>query len=94
MRIISRRTLREYWESHADAEMPLKTWFSAAKTARWANIVEVQQTYAFAEAVEGWTVFNIKGNAYRLIVKVENALQIIYIKAVLTHAEYDKDTWK
>lgn len=94
MRVISRRALREFWESHAGAETALKTWFGVAKNADWKNIVEVQRTYASAESVEGWTIFNIKGNTFRLIVKIEYGLQIIYIKMVLTHAEYDKDTWK
>ena len=94
MRIISRRRLREYWTGHADAEGPLKTWFSIAAKATWRNIVEVQRTYASAEAVGDYTVFNIKGNAYRLIAKIEYRLQIIFIKCVLTHAEYDKDKWK
>ena len=94
MRVISRRRLREYWASHADSEEPLKTWFAVAVKAAWRNLVEVQATYASAEAVEGYTVFNIKGNAYRLIAKIEYKLQIIFIKGVLTHAEYDKDKWK
>ncbi|MHB8179122.1 MAG: type II toxin-antitoxin system HigB family toxin [Vulcanimicrobiaceae bacterium] len=94
MRIISRRRLREYWGVHAGAEGPLRTWFAVAGKARWRNIVEVQQTYASAEAVGDYTVFNIKGNAYRLIVKIEYRLHIIFIRCVLTHAEYDKDNWK
>jgi len=80
--------------SHADAEGPLKTWFSIASKATWRNIIEVQKTYASAEAVANYTVFNIKGNTYRLIAKIEYRLQIIFIKCVLTHAEYDKDNWK
>jgi len=94
LRIISRRRLREYWTNHADAEGPLKTWFSIASKATWRNIIEVQKTYASAKAVGNYTVFNIKGNTYRLIAKIEYRLQIIFIKCVLTHAEYDKDNWK
>jgi len=94
LRIISRRRLREYWTSHADAEDALRTWFAIAKRSHWCNLVEVQRTYSSAEAVAGYTVFNIKGNSYRLISKIEYRLQTIFIKAVLTHAEYDKDKWK
>ena len=94
MRVISRRTLREYWATRADSEEPLKTWFVVAAKAKWRNVVELQATYASAEAVGGYTVFNIKGNTYRLITKIEYRLQIIFIKCVLTHAEYDKDKWK
>ena len=94
LRIISRRRLREYWAIHADAEGPLKTWFAVAKRAKWRNLIDVQLSYASAEAVGDRTVFNIKGNAYRLIVKIEYHLQIIFIKCALSHAQYDKGKWK
>ncbi|MEO6834726.1 MAG: type II toxin-antitoxin system HigB family toxin [Candidatus Tumulicola sp.] len=94
MRIISRERLRKYWTVHADAEDPLKTWFAAAKRAHWQSLIEVQRTYSTAESVGTHTVFNIKGNRYRLIVKIEYRLKIIFIKEVLTHADYDKDKWK
>ena len=94
MRIVSRRRLREFWVAHADAEDALKTWFATARRARWQNLIEVRRTYSTAEAVGRYTVFNVKGNTYRLIAKIEYRLQIIYVKLVLTHAEYDKDAWK
>jgi mRNA interferase HigB len=56
--------------------------------------VEVQAVYPKAEAVGNFTVFNIKGNKYRLILSINYEQQIIYIKYVLTHAEYDKENWK
>jgi mRNA interferase HigB len=94
VRIISRRRLREFWVHHADSENALKAWYAVAKRAHWNNLVEIQQTYSSAEAVARYTAFNIKGNAYRLITRVEYRLGIIFIKEVLTHAEYDKDKWK
>lgn len=94
MRIISRRRLREYWAAHTDAEDPLKTCFATAKRAHWRSLVEIQRTYSTAEAVDDYTVFNIKGNSYRLIAKIEYRLQIIFVKEVLTHSKYDKDKWK
>jgi mRNA interferase HigB len=56
--------------------------------------VEVQAVYPKAEAVGNFTVFNVKGNKYRLILSINYEQQIIYIKYVLTHAEYDKENWK
>jgi mRNA interferase HigB len=94
LRVISRKRLREFWTRHADAEDPLKTWFGVSKRARWNNLVKVQHTYSSVEAVGGHAAFNIKGNTYRLIAKIEYRLHIIFIKDVLTHAEYDKDRWK
>ena len=58
------------------------------------NLVDIQNIYANAEAVGNFTVFNIKGNNYRLIVDIIYSTQRIYIKYILTHAEYDKDKWK
>ncbi|MEZ2248364.1 MAG: type II toxin-antitoxin system HigB family toxin [Microcoleus sp.] len=62
--------------------------------AEWQNLIDVQQTYPKAESVGNFTVFNIKGNRYRVIVDLVYDSQRIYIKYVLTHAEYDKDEWK
>jgi mRNA interferase HigB len=78
MHIISRKLLREFCQKHADCCEALDDWYQIAK----------------AEAVGNFTVFNIKGNNYRLIVSINYIKQIIYIKYVLTHAEYDKNTWK
>jgi mRNA interferase HigB len=94
LRVISIKRLREFWTTHADAEDPLKTWFATAKRARWGTLVEVQHTYSYAEAAGDYTVFNIKGNKYHLITRIEYRLQMIFIKEVLTHAEYDKGRWK
>ena len=94
MRIISRKRLREFWDRHGDAEDPLKTWYATARHACWSNLLDVQRIYSRAEAVGDYTVFNIKGNTYRLIARIEYRLQIIFIKDVLTHAEYDKGKWK
>jgi len=94
MRVISKKWLREFWERHADAKGPLETWHAVAKAAKWQKLLDVQKTYSSAEAVNQFTVFNIKGNTYRLIVKIEYELRMIYVHCVLTHAEYDKGGWK
>jgi mRNA interferase HigB len=60
----------------------------------WENLIEVQATFPKAEAVGNFTVFNIKGNNYRLIVSINYERQIIYIKYILTHSEYDKEQWE
>lgn len=94
MHVISRRQLREYSQKHGDCEQALDDWYKIASKANWGNLVEVQIAYPQAEAVGNFTVFNIKGNKYRLIVSINYEKQVIYIKYVLTHAEYDKDKWK
>jgi mRNA interferase HigB len=72
----------------------LDTWFKVAQKADWSNLVEVQSVFPTAEAVGNFTVFNIKGNKYRLIVSIDYEKQVIYIKYMFTHAEYDKEQWK
>ncbi|NJM68831.1 MAG: type II toxin-antitoxin system HigB family toxin [Scytonema sp. RU_4_4] len=94
MHVISRRKLREYCKKHADSCEALDDWYTTTRQAEWVSLVEVQAVYPQAEAVSNFTVFNIKGNKYRLIVSINYAKQVIYIKYVLTHAEYDKDNWK
>ncbi len=94
MRIIARRTLHEYWLGHADCEDALRTWYAVARKAKWQNILDVRRAYSSAETVGKYTVFNIKGNRYRLITCIEYQLRVVFVSAVLTHAEYSKDRWK
>jgi mRNA interferase HigB len=94
MHVISYRRLRQYSEQHADCREALNNWFKVASQAEWANLAEVQAIFPQAEAVGNFTVFNIKGNRYRLIVSIDYEGKLIYIKYVLTHAEYDKEKWK
>jgi mRNA interferase HigB len=92
--VFSRAILREFCEKHADSCQALYAWYRLAGKATWQNLAEVQSVYPSAEAVGNFTVFNIKGNKYRLIVDLVYSEQRIFVKYVLTHAEYDKDRWK
>jgi mRNA interferase HigB len=94
MRVISYRRLREFSDRHADCRDALDNWYKIAIKATWSNLVEVQAVFPKAEAVGNFTVFNIKGNKYRLTVSIDYQKQLIYIKYVLTHADYDKENWK
>jgi mRNA interferase HigB len=94
MHIISFRTLREYGTKHADIRDALDSWYKIVSKVTWGNLIEVQEIFPKAEAVGNFTVFNIKGNNYRLIVSIDYERQVAYIKYVLTHAEYDKEQWK
>jgi mRNA interferase HigB len=94
MRIISRKMLREFSKQHTDSYGALDNWYKAASKAKWANLTEVQKIYPTAEAVGNFTIFNIKGNRYRLIVDIVYSDETIFVKYILTHAEYDKDKWK
>jgi mRNA interferase HigB len=94
MHLIAISRLREDAAKFSDVLNQIEDWNEIVKIATWQNLIEVQQTYALAEAVGNFTVFNIKGNRYRLIVSINYPKQIIYFKYFLTHAEYDKDNWK
>ncbi|WP_298909986.1 type II toxin-antitoxin system HigB family toxin [uncultured Nostoc sp.] len=94
MHVISYRSLRKYIESHADCREALDNWYKVANKADWSNLVEVQLVFPKAKAVGNFTILNIKGNKYRLIVSIDYEMQLIYIKNIFTHAEYDKEEWK
>ncbi len=93
MRIISRTTLKAFWEQseYADSEQPLKAWFDEAKQAKWQNPNEIKTHYKNASILkDSRVVFNIHGNKYRLIVKINYGFGIVYIRFVGTHKLYDK----
>ncbi len=92
--VSGRKKLKEAAVQHADLEGPLDAWFCIAKKSRWRNLTDVRKTFSSADAVGKWTVFNIKGNQYRLIVEINYGFGRIYIGHVLTHAEYDRGGWK
>ena len=90
-RIIAKRTLKEFWEKHAEAEQYLKTWYDTAKHIDWKTPNEVKNTYANASILKNErVVFNIKGNDYRLVVKFNFEKSWIFIRFIGTHTEYDK----
>jgi len=93
MHVISRKKLKEAAARYRDLEAPLDVWFRIAKRASWQNLSDVRKTFSSADPVEIWTVFNIKGNNYRLITEINYKFQRIYIRHVLTHADYSKGYW-
>ena len=94
MNIISISNLRQDASRYPDVKKQIESWYSVIKKTKWENLEEVRQIYRDAEAVSNFTVFNIKGNDYRLIVGIDYETQTIYYKYFLTHSEYDKEMWK
>ena len=91
MRIISKKILREFWEKHADCKQQLKSWYQETNNANWATTKDIKQEYPSASFLaDNRVVFNIKGNTYRLIVKINYDYQMIWIRFIGTHAAYDK----
>ncbi len=91
MRIIAKKTLREFWELHPDAKEPLLAWYREVQQEDWDRPAKVKEKYRSASIVgDNRVVFNIKGNDYRLVVKINYPYRIVYIRFVGTHAEYDR----
>jgi mRNA interferase HigB len=94
MRIIAKSRLMAQATAYGDCVRQVADWHNLASKATWHNLSEVRLTFRHADAVGDKTVFNIKGNDYQLIVHIRYDAGIIYIKQLLTHAEYDKGAWK
>lgn len=94
MHVLSRKRLKEAAEKHRDLASPLDVWYRIAKRARWASLAGVREVWPSADSVERYTVFNIKGNAYRLIAEINYRSGRVFVRHVLTHGEYDRGKWK
>ena len=90
MRIIAKRTLREFWERRPDAEEPLLAWYREVEKEDWDQPSQIKEKYRSASFVKGnRVVFNIKGNDYRLVVRINYPYRMVYVRFVGTHADYD-----
>ena len=89
MHVISRRRLREFGAGHPDAAEPLDRWYRIAKRATWANFADIRADFGTADQVGVFTVFNIAGNKFRLLAEIFHGHQVLLIRGVYTHKDYD-----
>jgi mRNA interferase HigB len=94
MRIIKRGALVLFWQRHPDAKASLEAWYGVVRKANWKTPAEMKQVYHSADLVGRRTVFNIAGNKYRLIARVNYVSQTVFVLYLLTHSEYGKGAWK
>ena len=94
VRIIKRGALVPFCERHPDAKASLKSWYAVVRRANWKTPAEMKQVYGNADLVGRRTVFNIAGNKYRLVARVNYQAQRVFVLYILTHAEYDRGDWK
>jgi mRNA interferase HigB len=94
MHVISRKKLREVWTVIPELKEPLRAWVKVAEKASWKRFSDVRETLKSADQVDKFCVFNILGNRYRLICVIHYNRGKVYIRHVLTHAEYDRGQWK
>lgn len=98
MHVISWKRLKEFAGRHAGAKAPLGAWFKLARGGRFLNLAELKRTFAGVDLVPAkgrdYYVFNIGGNKYRLVAAIHFNTQKLFVRHVLTHAEYDAGRWK
>ena len=94
MRVISKAAIRQFSKRYPSSLEPLLRWYQIAKRAEWRSTADLKADFGHADFVGKYTIFNIAGNKYRLIAIVKYEWQIVYVRNVLTHAEYDKGDWK
>jgi len=91
MRVFAKKILREFWEKQADSEEQLKTWYNEALKSIWTSPTDIKSEYPTASILKsGRVVFNICGNKYRLIVRINYLRRWVFIRFIGTHKEYDK----
>lgn len=94
MHVISIQKLREFWRQNKDSEKPLRAWYKLLEKCLASNYVELKQTFNSADILEDYTIFDVGGNKYRVIVQIYYHYGRAYIAEVLTHADYDEESWK
>jgi len=94
MRVIAKRPLVQFWGKHPQAEKPLRSWLTICRTRNFDHFGQLKDTFRTVDKVGRFVVFDIGGNKFRLIVVVHFNRRRIYVRAVLTHEEYDRDHWK
>jgi len=94
LRIISKKKLRDFWARHPEAESALKAWHQRVRHSEWKKFADVKGSYASADLVGKFIVFNIGGNKFRLIAAIHYNRGIVFVRRVMTHPEYDRGRWK
>src|SRR5205814_1546321 len=98
LRVISKSKLREFWmrPGNGEAERPLTDWFNTVNTREidWRHVSDVRATYRRADQVGDCVVFDIGGNKYRLITIIRYDINMVYVRKVMTHKEYDENKWQ
>jgi mRNA interferase HigB len=94
MRIISRRSLRDFWEQHPEAEVPLIGWFRIVERSIYSDFSELRRTFPSADYVAPFTIFNVSGNNFRVVTAIHYDRQRAYVRHVFTHPEYDEWSYK
>lgn len=91
MKVVGKRVISEFVKRHADAAQQMRAWMAEAEEASWRSSNDVKARYRSASVLgDNRVVFNIKGNRYRLDAKIDYRRQIVLVRRVGTHSEYDR----
>ena len=91
MRVVKLKTLKEFWEDHADSKGALEVWYRVVKQGKWTCFNDIKKVFRSVDVLQGnRAVFNIKGNTYRLVVLIDYEFHVIFIRFIGTHKQYDK----
>jgi mRNA interferase HigB len=94
MHLITRKTLRAFWQQYPDSKTALERWSQIIEKNNFDSFTQLRETFPSVDQVGKLTVFNIGGNKYRLIAAIHFNRHKVYIRNILTHAQYDQDNWK
>lgn len=90
MRVISRRALRDFWETHPQAKAPLSAWFRIMAHGGFADFNAIKATFGAADYLDPYTIFDVGGNKFRVIAVIHYDRRRVYVRHVFTHADYDR----
>lgn len=94
MRVISKKPLRDFWEQHPESRQAIEDWFRKASKLKVSSFPALCKTFGSADYVDGFTIFDVGGNRYRIVTVVHYDKQRLYVRHVMTHAEYDLNNWR
>jgi mRNA interferase HigB len=92
--VIARKRLDDFMRTHPEARTSLQHWFTIVRKTDYASFANLRKTFPSADQVNQLTVFNIGGNKFRLIAAIHYNRKKLYIRHILTHADYDRNTWR
>jgi mRNA interferase HigB len=94
MRVVSRKAIREASASHGEWSASLNAWYKIASNADWKNFTEVRNSWKNSDVVGRFVVFDISHNRCRLIATIKYKWKMVYVRRILSHAEYDQKDWQ
>ena len=94
MHVVSHKAIRNFCEDHPQARSAMDRWCRVAKRAVWSSFAEVRRTFNTADLVAPHVVFDVGGNKYRIVAEMNFPRGVLFVRAIMTHREYEKGAWK